>query len=66
MNVTLSKVPVTIVWAGDSAEKIVQIPLVALPAHAHQDSSYKVGPKQYARVTHFVPFLKFYFKIIFN
>ena len=66
MNVTLSKVPAPVVWAGDSAEKIVQIPLVALPAHAHQDSSYKVAPKQSARVTHFVPFLKFYFKIVFK
>ena len=64
MNVTLSKVPAPVVWAGDNAEKIVQIPLVALPAHAHQDSSYKVAPKQSARVTHFVPFLKLYFKII--
>lgn len=61
MNVT--KVPAPVVWAGDNAEKIVQIPLVALPAHAHQDSSYKVAPKQSARVTHFVPFLKLYFKI---
>ena len=66
MNVTLSKAPAPVVWAGDSAEKIVQIPLVALPAHAHQDFSYKVAPKQSARVTHFVAFLKLYFKIVFK
>jgi len=66
MNVTLSKVLAPVVWAGDSAEKIVQIPLVALPAHVHQDSSYKVAPKQSARVTHFLPLLKFYFKIVFR
>lgn len=58
MNATLTKVPVHVVWAEDSAEKIVQIPLVALPAHAHQDSSYNMAQKQSVRVTNPVPFLK--------
>lgn len=64
MNARLTKVPVPVVWAEDSAEKIVQILLAALPAHANQDSSYNMGPEQSVRVTHPVSFVKNYFSAV--
>ena len=64
MNAPLTKVPVPVVWAEDSAEKIVEIPLAALPAHVHQDSSYNMAPKQSVRVMHPVSFFKNYFSAV--